>query len=118
MKKHNLLLAALMVNVMAFAQVGINTPNPQGIFNIDGAKDNPTTGSAHTAAQQLNDFTVLASGYVGIGTTAPTQKLEIKTGGTITTPVTGFKLADGNENTNYVLTSDLPVSEPGSRQGI
>ena len=106
MQKYNLLLAAIMVNFMTFAQVGINTPNPQGIFNIDGAKDNPTTGSAHTAAQQLNDFTVLASGYVGIGTTAPTQKLEIKTGGTSATPVTGFKLADGNENTNYVLTSD------------
>ena len=97
---------ALLISGAVFAQVGINTPNPQGIFNIDGAKDNPTTGSAHTAAQQLNDFTVLASGNVGIGTTVPTQKLEIKTGGTSATPVTGFKLADGNENTNYVLTSD------------
>ena len=106
MKKHNLLLAALMVNVMAFAQVGIKTENPQGIFNIDGGKDNPTTGTGHTAAQQLNDFTGLASGNVGIGTTVPTQKLEIRTGGTATTPVTGFKLPDGNQATGYVLTTD------------
>ena len=106
MQKHITILTALLISGASFSQVGINTPNPQGIFNIDGAKDNPTTGSAHTAAQQLNDFTVLPSGYVGIGTTVPTQKLEIQTGGTATTPVTGFKLADGNENTNYVLTSD------------
>ena len=106
MQKHITILTALLISAASFSQVGINTPNPQGIFNIDGAKDNPTTGSAHTAAQQLNDFTVLASGNVGIGTTVPTQKLEIKTGGTSATPVTGFKLADGNENTNYVLTSD------------
>ena len=106
MQKHITILTALLISGASFSQVGINTPNPQGIFNIDGAKDNPTTGSAHTAAQQLNDFTVLASGNVGIGTTVPTQKLEIQTGGTATNPVTGFKLADGNQATGYVLTTD------------
>lgn len=107
MKKKLLFVSAmLLVANTLFAQVGINTENPQGIFNIDGGKDNPTTGTGHTPAQQLNDFTVLASGNVGIGTTAPTQKLEIQTGGTATTPVTGFKLTDGNEATGYVLTTD------------
>ena len=71
-------LVALMLNTAAFAQVGINTSNPKGIFNIDGAKDNPATGSGHTAAQQANDFTVLANGRTGIGTIAPTQKLHIE----------------------------------------
>lgn len=71
-------LIALMLNAAAFAQVGINTSNPQGIFNIDGAKDNPTTGSGHTAAQQANDVTVLANGRTGIGTISPTQKLHIE----------------------------------------
>ncbi len=91
---------------MAFSQVGINTQNPQGIFNVDGGKDNPVSGTGHTAAQQLNDFTVLADGNVGIGTIAPTQKLEVQTGGTSTSPVTGFKLTDGNQKQGYVLTSD------------
>ena len=106
MKKNIIISIGLLLSGFSYSQVGINTANPQGIFNIDGAKDNPTTGSAHTAAQQLNDFTVLASGNVGIGTTVPTQKLEIQTGGTATTPVTGFKLADGNQATGYVLTTD------------
>lgn len=81
MYKYKLLLVVLMANVAAFAQVpgvGINTANPQGIFNIDGGKDNPTTGSGHTTAQQANDFTVLTNGNVGIGTIAPTQDLHIE----------------------------------------
>lgn len=106
MNKNITLLAALFISATAFSQVGINTENPQGIFNIDGAKDNPNTGNAHTAAQQLNDFTVLSSGNVGIGTISPSQKLEIQTGGTSVAPVTGFKLVDGTQNNNYVLTAD------------
>ena len=81
MYKYKLLLVVLMANVAAFAQVrgvGINTENPQGIFNIDGGKDNPTTGSAHTTAQQENDFTVLTNGNTGIGTVVPTQNLHIE----------------------------------------
>lgn len=107
MKKTLLTFTLLSQGFFLYGQVGINTENPQGIFNIDGGKDNPTTGSAHTATQQLNDFTVLANGNTGIGTIAPSQKLEIQTGGTNTTPVTGFKLADGNQSNGYVLTSDL-----------
>jgi len=52
------------------SQVGINTPNPQGTFHIDGAKDNPATGTP-TAAQQTNDVVITSSGNMGIGTTAP-----------------------------------------------
>ncbi|MGC4129689.1 MAG: hypothetical protein QM564_09060 [Bergeyella sp.] len=97
---------ALAIGSLAYGQVGINTENPQGIFNIDAGRDNPSTGSAHTAAQQLNDVIVLDGGNVGIGTISPTQKFEIQTGGTSATPVTGFKLVDGNQNDKYVLTSD------------
>lgn len=105
--KHKLSAIAIVLQTsVMFGQVGINTENPQGIFNIDGGKDNPKTGSAHTQAQQLNDFTVLANGNTGIGTIAPTQKLDIRTGGTPTTPVTGFRLIDGNEGVTKVLTSD------------
>ena len=107
MKKNIILLIGLLLSGFSYSQVGINTANPQGIFNIDGGKDNPTTGSAHTNAQQLNDFTVTAAGNVGIGKIAPSTKLHITTGGTAATPnATGFRLEDGNQNTNFVLTSD------------
>ena len=107
MNKNIILLIGLLLSGFSYSQVGINTPNPQGIFNIDGGKDNPTTGSGHNAAQQLNDFTVTAAGNVGIGKIAPSTKLHITTGGTAATPnATGFRLEDGNQNTNFVLTSD------------
>ena len=107
MKKNIIISIGLLLSGFSYSQVGINTANPQGIFNIDGGKDNPTTGSAHSNAQQLNDFTVTAAGNVGIGKIAPSTKLHITTGGTAATPnATGFRLEDGNQNTNFVLTSD------------
>ena len=107
MKKNIIISIGLLLSGFSYSQVGINTANPQGIFNIDGGKDNPTTGSGHTAAQQLNDFTVLANGNTGIGTIVPDKKLHIVTGGTDLSPnPTGFKLVDGNQKTNFVLTSD------------
>ena len=107
MKKNIIISIGLLLSGFSYSQVGINTANPQGIFNIDGGKDNPTTGSTHSNAQQLNDFTVTAAGNVGIGKIAPSTKLHITTGGTATTPnPSGFRLEDGNQNTNFVLTSD------------
>ena len=107
MKKNIIISIGLLLSGFSYSQVGINTVNPQGIFNVDGGKDNPTTGSAHTNAQQLNDFTVTCAGNVGIGKIAPSTKLHITTGGTATTPnPSGFRLEDGNQNTNFVLTSD------------
>lgn len=107
MKKNIIISIGLLLSGFSYSQVGINTTNPQGIFNVDGGKDNPPTGSAHTPAEQLNDFTVTATGNVGIGKIAPSTKLHITTGGTATTPnPTGFRLEDGNQKTNFVLTSD------------
>ena len=106
MKKNIIISIGLLLSGFSYSQVGINTANPQGIFNIDGGKDNPTTGSAHTNAQQLNDFTVTAAGNVGIGKIAPSTKLHIRTGDTAPTPnPSGFRLEDGNQKTNFVLTS-------------
>lgn len=62
-----------------FAQVGINTGNPQATFHVDGARDNAATGTP-TAAQQSDDVAVTSSGNLGIGTVAPTEKLDIVTG--------------------------------------
>jgi hypothetical protein len=62
-----LLLAS---NSLLLAQIGINTPNPQAILHIDGAKNNPTAG-VPSAAQQTDDFAVTSTGSIGIGTIAP-----------------------------------------------
>ncbi|REC50327.1 hypothetical protein [Chryseobacterium pennipullorum] len=70
------LVVLLFLGTALSAQVGINTNNPQGVFNIDGAKDNPATG-APNATQQANDVAVTAAGNMGIGITVPTNKLHI-----------------------------------------
>ncbi|NML69148.1 hypothetical protein HHL23_05000 [Chryseobacterium sp. RP-3-3] len=66
MKNKFYTIFALAIGSLAFGQVGINTQNPQGIFNIDGAKNNATTGTP-TAAQLKDDVIVTASGPTGIG---------------------------------------------------
>ncbi len=62
----------MTVSSLAYAQVGIgiNTPNPQGVLHLDGAKDNPATGTS-TADQQANDFVITSKGSMGVGTYAP-----------------------------------------------
>lgn len=72
MKKPFLFLSLLCAGT-AFSQVGINTTNPQTIFHVDGAKDNPDSGTP-TKIQQENDFSITDSGNVGVGTTVPQRK--------------------------------------------
>jgi len=79
MKKTTFASVSLLISSMAFTQIGINTSNPQGIFNVDGSKNNPAAGTP-SATQQLDDFTVSSVGRVGIGTTVPGNKLEIASG--------------------------------------
>lgn len=102
MKKHILIFSILLISTITFSQVGINTTNPQGTFNIDGGNDNSVSP---TATEQLNDVIVLPNGNTGLGTTAPTTKLEIKTT-TTSTAVTGFKLTDGNEAEGRLMKGD------------
>lgn len=68
----------MTVSSLAYSQVGINTPNPQGVLHVDGAKDNPATGTP-TAAQQANDVVVNSAGNLGIGLTSPANKLDVLT---------------------------------------
>ncbi|RQO42556.1 hypothetical protein DBR39_01375 [Chryseobacterium sp. KBW03] len=63
-------LMTLVIGTLYYSQVGINTSNPQGTFNVDGAKDNATSGTP-TITQQSNDFVITSAGSVGIGTTVP-----------------------------------------------
>ncbi|KFF24000.1 hypothetical protein [Chryseobacterium vrystaatense] len=74
--KRNFSIFYMFASVLSFAQVGINTSNPQTVYHVDGGKDNPLTG-VPTAAQQLNDFVVTSAGNVGIGTIVPQKKLDI-----------------------------------------
>ncbi|WP_291119936.1 hypothetical protein [Empedobacter sp. UBA7248] len=69
--KKNLLFFTIFLSVLTFGQVGINTSNPQGLFNIDGKlteeTTNPSSG-APTSKQFEDDFIVTNSGATGIGT--------------------------------------------------
>ena len=71
-----------------------------------GTYQEPWNVSGTTTPATLNNQDIYQSGNVGIGTTTPSQKLHIETGGTAASPVTGFRLEDGNQKTNFVLTSD------------
>lgn len=95
-----LLGAVASVSYQTYAQVGVNVKNPQGVFHVDGQND--TNGTTNTG----DDVVVLSNGNVGIGTIAPSVKLEINTGGTSTNVISGFKLVDGSQGDKRVLTSD------------
>ncbi|ALR30807.1 hypothetical protein ATE47_09835 [Chryseobacterium sp. IHB B 17019] len=64
-------------NAFVTGQVGILTSNPQGPLHIDGAKDNPTTGTP-TAIQQTNDVIITPEGRLGVGTIAPDSSSSVE----------------------------------------
>ena len=69
-----LVVLLLGVSTALFAQTGINTKKPYGVFHIDGASSVETTNPLHdkpTILQQSDDFIVLESGSVGVGTIEP-----------------------------------------------
>lgn len=76
MKKF-LLITFFLNTTLLLAQVGMNIPNPKGVYHIDGSKNNPK-GEVPNKEQQKDDFIVLSNGNVGIGTIAPENKLHIK----------------------------------------
>ncbi len=97
MKKNILTQITLLLSFYTFGQVGIGTTNPQGILHIDAATNTVLgTTSTHT-----DDFIITSTGNVGIGTLAPSTKLEINssTAGSI-------KIVDGTQGEGKVLVSD------------
>ncbi|WP_312297924.1 hypothetical protein [Chryseobacterium sp.] len=78
--KKRFIIIFILISVVGYSQVGINTTNPQGRFHVDGGTDNAAVG-APTATQQKNDFIVTASGNVGIGKSDPQKKLDIDADG-------------------------------------
>ena len=108
MKKNIILFAALFISTAAFSQVGINTSTPEGVFHIDSKKNNNNIASTSTtvADDVVVSNTSGKEGNVGLGTKNPSVKLEIQTGGTSSSVIPGFKLVDGTQNADYILTSD------------
>lgn len=70
MKTKFIFLGMLLVPILSFSQIGVNTNNPQGTFHIDGMKDNSELGMP-TPFQGANDFIVTSDGSVGVGTADP-----------------------------------------------
>lgn len=75
--KAALSLLLILLSFNTFAQIAIGTISPQGMLHIDGQKDNPQTGQP-SIEQQKNDVVITSDGKLGVGTTTPTAKLEVK----------------------------------------
>ncbi|PTT21437.1 hypothetical protein DBR28_20230 [Chryseobacterium sp. HMWF028] len=81
MKKKNtvsLLALVLLLPTVMYSQIGVQTSNPQGTFHIDGAKDNPASGTP-SITQQANDMVLKKDGSFGLGTTQPENKFHVIT---------------------------------------
>lgn len=93
--KKNLLLIGICTFSVLNAQVGINTQSPEGIVHINCLADSENKPD--------DDISVSANGNLGIGTTAPQQKLHIKslTQGAI-------RITDGNQGNGKILSCIAP----------
>ncbi|MBS7253618.1 hypothetical protein [Flavobacterium branchiicola] len=109
MKQKIMLLILMTVSLSSYAQTGtgINTKNPQGVLHIDGAKDNPAAG-VPSAAQQANDVIASAEGNVGVGTTAPTARVELR-GTTTVPPIKVINIGGSNSANNVDNNTLVPV---------
>jgi hypothetical protein len=97
------LAACVAAGPGAFAQVGVRTENPQGMFHVDALYD--TVGNQHTG----DDVIVTDKGNLAIGMIPPPLseiKLIVTDGGTIAAPKSPFRIIDGYQAEGRVLTSD------------
>lgn len=82
MKNPSILIKGILISLcftisQSKAQVGINTSNPQAIFHVDGAKDNPSSG-VPSSTQMANDVTITSTGEIGIGTLTPATRVDTR----------------------------------------
>lgn len=84
------ILLIVSSRLFIYAQVGINTQNPQGVFHI------------HNTSNSSNDIVFTDDGFLGVGTVSPTAQLQIET----TTAVSPLQIVDGNQQDSRVLMSD------------
>ncbi len=100
----------------AFSQaLSVNTPNPIGIFHVDGQGDNKGELNL-TDARQANDFVITKQGNVGIGTTFTSNKLRISSSSD-PVKIEGLKQADVYKNDvllidkNDIVKKGAPLTE-------
>ena len=90
-----------LVNIVLFAQVGVNTTEPLGVFHVDIAGNNPSDVTNSNPINYLDDFIILPNGNLGIGTLFPKSKLEI-----ISYVNPAFRLVDGSQRKGKTLISN------------
>lgn len=83
---------------ISFAQVGINTITPAGIFHLDGKQDNTGTDPK----RYTNDFVIDNKGNVGIGTTTPQARLDLQAD----TTYGAIRMVDGTQRPGRVFMAD------------
>ncbi len=80
MKKKYLVLPVVLMFKLTYAQVGIDTSAPVGIFHIDASKNNQNT--VPNATTVVDDVMISNStdteGYTGIGNSSPKVKLDVR----------------------------------------
>ncbi|MGG5207422.1 tail fiber domain-containing protein [Chryseobacterium sp. MIQD13] len=91
----SLMASMLLLPVFAYSQIGIHTSNPQGSFHVDGAKDNPASGTP-SGTQQLNDMVLKANGNFGLGTTVPENKFQVVATNSVNNRYTLIDAANSN----------------------
>lgn len=104
LKKITICFYILSLTPIYSQAVGIGTKNPFGVFHIDAAEDNLSSGKP-TIAQQANDFIITKDGNVGIGTAFPTNKLHIKATPDVE-PLKIDNLQNDDINQNQILVID------------
>lgn len=88
-------MGILSIGIHHYAQVGINTNNPQGIFHIDAKGD--TSGNTNVT----DDVIVTKDGNIGIGTILPQAKVDI-----YSTVAGAIRIEDGNVGAGRAMLSD------------
>ena len=99
MNKKFLILLGIFCIGLLNAQVGVNTKEPKGMLHIDPRIDTQSDGS-----NASDDVIITNEGKLGIGTLNPDALLHMKTNGTAANPITAFRLEDGNEGNDRILS--------------
>ena len=98
MKRKLFILVIMSSHLGLFAQVGVKTENPKGVFHIDGKGNTNAAGTTNTS----DDIVVSGSGNMSIGNVSPQAKLHITTNSA--TPA--IRIADDTQAATRILSSD------------